>query len=49
MEYSKFLKSIGIGALIGFISYLAAGDGGVSVGLFFLITYLELKLEKKNV
>jgi uncharacterized membrane protein (Fun14 family) len=48
VDIKKFLKSIGIGLIVGFIGWFFSASYEVASLLFVLVTYLELRRDKDD-
>jgi hypothetical protein len=48
VSVKKFLKSAGIGLLVGFIGWFFSASYEVASLLFVLVTYLELRRDKDD-
>lgn len=43
MDWKKLLKSVGIGAGLGLLTYFICGNSAVATGVFVLVAYMEAR------
>lgn len=46
--WKKIAWSLALGVVLGFVTYVLSGEGGASVALALLVTYLEFRLGSKQ-